>query len=208
MMHRSFVLLLAGTCLTSVGTQSQAADTATTAQPVPMEQAAPVTTVSSQDIVVTAQKRPQVLLDVPQSVSVISGEKLQEQHARRLSDYLTKIPSANIVESQAGQSRIVLRGINTGGVGATVATYIDEAPFGSATSLANGAVDVPDLDPSDLARVEVLRGPQGTLYGANSLGGLVKYVTVAPQPGVYNGTAEVGIEDVDDIIYDLDRALG
>ena len=70
---------------------------------------------------------------------------------------------------------IVLRGINTGGVGATVATYIDETPFGSATSLANGGVLAPDIDPFDLARVEVLRGPQGTLYGANSLGGLVKY---------------------------------
>ena len=197
MMHRSIVLLLAGTSFVSITAPAAATGFA---QPVPeaaAEQVVPAADESSQDIVVTAQKRPQVLLDVPQSVSVISGEKLQEQHARRLSDYLTKIPSANIVESQAGQSRIVLRGINTGGVGATVATYIDEAPFGSATSLANGAVDVPDLDPSDLARVEVLRGPQGTLYGANSLGGLVKYVTVAPQPGVYNGTAEVGIEDVD-----------
>jgi outer membrane receptor protein involved in Fe transport len=196
MMHRAFVLLLAGTSLAAVATQAEAADSAAPAPRVSAEQATPVAAVSSQDIVVTAQKRPQILLDVPQSVSVISGDKLEAQHAQRLSDYLTKIPSANIVESQAGQSRIVLRGINTGGVGATVATYIDEAPFGSATSLANGAVDVPDLDPFDLARVEVLRGPQGTLYGANSLGGLVKYVTVAPEPGVFDGAAEAGVEDV------------
>jgi len=147
-------------------------------------------------IVITAQKRAERLLDVPQSVSVISGENLEDQHAQRLSDYLTRIPSANIVESQAGNSRIVLRGINTGGVGATVATYIDETPFGSATALANGAVLAPDIDPFDLARVEVLRGPQGTLYGANSLGGLVKFVTVAPDPKAFGGAGEFGLEDV------------
>jgi outer membrane receptor protein involved in Fe transport len=147
-------------------------------------------------IVVTAQKRPQVLIDVPQSVSVISGDTLENTHAQRLSDYLTRIPSANIVESQAGNSRIVLRGINTGGVGATVATYIDETPFGSATALANGGVLAPDFDPFDLARVEVLRGPQGTLYGANSLGGLIKFVTVTPDPGAFAGAAELGAEKV------------
>jgi outer membrane receptor protein involved in Fe transport len=148
------------------------------------------------DIIVTAQKRSQRLLDVPQSVSVISGEALENLHAQRLSDYLTRIPSANIVESQAGSTRIVLRGINTGGVGATVATYIDETPFGSATSLANGGVLAPDLDPFDIERVEVLRGPQGTLYGANSLGGLVKYVTVEPNTGAFEAAAEAGVQSV------------
>lgn len=151
---------------------------------------------NGEEIIITAQKREQRLIDVPQSVSVVSGESLENQHAQRLSDYLTKIPSANIVEAQAGQSRIVLRGINAGGVGATVATYIDETPFGSATALANGAIDVPDIDPFDLERVEVLRGPQGTLYGASSLGGLVKFVTVAPDPSAFGAGGEVGVEDV------------
>ena len=104
------------------------------------------------------------------------------------------MPSASIVEGQAGLARIVLRGINTGGVGATVATYVDETPYGSATSLANGAVLTPDLDPSDIDRVEVLRGPQGTLYGANSLGGLVKYVTTLPSTTTLGGSAEGSFE--------------
>ncbi|HET8749360.1 MAG TPA: TonB-dependent receptor plug domain-containing protein, partial [Sphingomicrobium sp.] len=138
--HHSVAMFLAGTCLSAGAAQAQAeaqqgAPDVNSAQ----QQAADEAGIDQTAIIVTAQKRPQILLDVPQSVSVISGEKLEQQHAQRLSDYLTKIPSANIVESQAGQSRIVLRGINTGGVGATVATYIDEAPFGSATSLANGA---------------------------------------------------------------------
>ena len=174
-------------------------------QPQGQDASAPTTQPSAAEtkgdqnaIIITAQKRSQKLLNVPQSVSVISGDSLDKQHAERLSDYLNRIPSAVVVESQPGESKIVLRGINAGGVGATVATYIDESPFGSATSLANGGVLAPDIDPFDLARVEVLRGPQGTLYGANSLGGLVKYVTIAPDPNAFSGAAETGIEDVED----------
>jgi len=180
MKNRSFELWLTGACAAAMatGASAQNASAAAPSKPLSAVQAAG----DQAEIIITAQKREQRLLDVPQSVSVISGDSLDASHAERLSDYLTRIPSANIVESQPGESRIVLRGINAGGVGATVATYIDEAPFGSATSLANGGILAPDLDPFDLARVEVLRGPQGTLYGANSLGGLVKYVTVAPDP--------------------------
>ncbi|MEE3627428.1 TonB-dependent receptor [Nitrospirillum sp. BR 11752] len=148
------------------------------------------------EIVVTAQKRTERLIDVPQSVSAVSAEALQQAHAERLDDYFTRVPSAALVETQAGQARLILRGVNTGGVGATVATYVDETPYGSATSLANGAILTPDLDPSDLERVEVLRGPQGTLYGANSLGGLIKYVTVAPSTDGVHTAAEISTETV------------
>ena len=194
MMTRSFALWFAGTCALAITTPAaaQMSGSAGEAQQVPAAQAAG----NQAEIVITAQKRTERVLDVPQSVSVISGDSLEKTHAQRLSDYLTRIPSANIVESQPGNSRIVLRGINAGGVGSTVATYVDETPFGSATSLANGAVLAPDIDPFDLARVEVLRGPQGTLYGANSLGGLVKFVTVAPDPHMFGAAAEAGIEDV------------
>jgi len=165
-------------------------------QQAPPQAAEPAEEVDNGEIIVTAQKREQALLDVPQSISVVSAETLQNLHATQFSDYLTRIPSANIVETQAGSSRIVLRGVNTSGVGATVATYVDETPFGSATALANGAVLTPDIDPFDLARVEVLRGPQGTLYGANSLGGLVKFVTVEPSASAVGGAAEVGVQNV------------
>ena len=169
------------------------AQDATPAEPAP----APAPPEAQGDeIIVTAQKREQALLDVPQSVSVVTAETLKNLHATQLSDYLTRLPSANIVETQAGNARVVLRGVNTGGVGATVATYVDETPFGSATALANGAVLTPDIDPFDLARVEVLRGPQGTLYGANSLGGLVKFVTIEPGTGGFDGAAELGVESV------------
>jgi iron complex outermembrane receptor protein len=192
--HRLIGMFLAGTYGAAVSTPglAQNSDAAN-----PPAQPSAVQTQGDQNaIIITAQKRRQRLLDVPQSVSVISGDRLEKQHAQRLSDYLTRIPSAYVVEGQAGDSRIVLRGINTGGVGATVATYVDETPFGSATGLANGGVLAPDIDPFELARVEVLRGPQGTLYGANSLGGLVKFVTLSPDTHAFSGAAEAGIEDV------------
>ncbi|TWB41147.1 TonB-dependent receptor [Nitrospirillum pindoramense] len=181
------------------GVAALAANTGAWAQQAP-DAAGPAAASAASDvldeIIVTAQKRTERLIDVPQSVSAVSAEALQQAHAERLDDYFTRVPSAALVETQAGQARLILRGVNTGGVGATVATYVDETPYGSATSLANGAILTPDLDPSDLERVEVLRGPQGTLYGANSLGGLIKYVTVAPSTDGVHTAAEVSTETV------------
>ncbi len=157
----------------------------------------PETTATGGDIIVTAQKREQREIDVPQAVAVITADQLRAVHADRLDDYFTRVPGAAIDEAQAGQARLILRGVNTGSDAATVATYVDETPFGSATSLANGGNLAPDLDPGDLARVEVLAGPQGTLYGANSLGGLLKYVTVAPSTTALHIAAEGTVESVD-----------
>ena len=193
-MKHVVAMCLAGTSLAAIASAASAQTAVPTEPPAPVAENS--NKADNPEIIVTAQKRSERLLDVPQSVSVISGKSLENAHAQRLSDYLNRIPSSNVVESQAGSSRIVLRGINAGGVGATVATYIDETPFGSATSLANGGVLAPDLDPFDLSRVEVLRGPQGTLYGANSLGGLVKYVTVAPDPLQISAAGEIGLENV------------
>ena len=132
------------------------------------------------EIVVTAQKRSQTLIDVPQSVSVVSGATLEQQGATNFADYLKNVPSLQLVQGTPGQGRLVLRGINTGGVASTVAVYVDETPFGSSTGLANGSELAGDFDSFDIARIEVLRGPQGTLNGASSLGVLLKFVTNAP----------------------------
>ena len=88
-----------------------------------------------------------------------------------------------------------MRGANTGGVASTVAVFMDEVPFGSSTGLANGAILSGDFDPFDLNRIEVLRGPQGTLYGASSFGGVLKYVTNAPKLNRFEASAQAGIED-------------
>lgn len=149
------------------------------------------------EIVVTAQKRTQTLVEVPQSVSVISGLTLEQQGATNFSDYLKNVPSLQLVQGTPGQGRLVLRGINTGGVASTVAVYVDETPFGSSTALANGSELAGDFDTFDIARIEVLRGPQGTLYGASSLGGLLKFVTNEPSTAGFEGKVLGGVEFTD-----------
>jgi outer membrane receptor protein involved in Fe transport len=149
------------------------------------------------DIIVTAQKRAQTLIDVPQSITVVSGEVLDQRHAVSLIDYASLVPGLSIQQQNAGESRIILRGINTGGSSPTVAVYIDDTPFGSSTGQTNAAHLAGDIDPFDIERIEVLRGPQGTLYGANSLGGLIKYVTAAPKFDKIAVRGQAGVESVD-----------
>ena len=76
--------------------------------------------------------------------------------------------------------------------------YLDDVPFGSSSGLANAAILSGDFDTFDLARIEVLRGPQGTLYGASSLGGVLKYVTNAPNTDAFEARGQVSVESVDD----------
>jgi outer membrane receptor protein involved in Fe transport len=150
-----------------------------------------------QQVMVTAQKRAQSTLDVAQSLSVITGETLEREQATTFADYLKLVPSLQLVQSTPGEGRLVLRGLDTGGVASTVAVYIDETPFGSSSGLVNGAVLAGDFDTFDMARVEVLRGPQGALYGASSLGGLLKFVTNAPDTSGFQMRARAGAASVD-----------
>jgi outer membrane receptor protein involved in Fe transport len=148
----------------------------------------------SDEVVVTAQKREERLRDVPQSVTAITEESLERLQANSFVDYAGHVPGLSVTGGQPGNSRVTLRGLNTGGVASTVGIYVDETPFGSSTSLVNAAELALDLDPYDIQRIEVLRGPQGTLYGANTLGGLIKFVTAAPEPGEFFGRATGGVE--------------
>ncbi|MBB6504584.1 outer membrane receptor protein involved in Fe transport [Sphingomonas endophytica] len=150
------------------------------------------------DIIVTAQKREQLLSDVPQSISVLGGEALEQRQARTIADYAALVPGLSFESGNPGQTRVVLRGINAGGASPTVAVYLDDTPFGSSTGQTNGATLAGDFDTFDIERLEVLRGPQGTLYGANSLGGVVKYVTVAPRLGEWEARGQGGVETVRD----------
>ena len=151
-----------------------------------------------EEIIVTAQRRAQTLAEIPMSITVLSGEELSRQQADNFQDLVDLIPGFSITTTQRGATRITLRGINTGGVASTVAVYVDDVPFGSSTGLANGAVLSGDFDTFDLARLEVLRGPQGTLYGASSLGGVLKYVPNAPSTEAFEVKAQGSVESVDD----------
>ncbi len=144
-------------------------------------------------VVVTASKRPEFLKDVPSSIAVLDGFGLRKQGAARLEDYVARVPGLVLNAQSVGQQQITIRGLSTGAGGApTVAVYVDEAPYGASTSGGAGGLLTPDVDAIDLERIEVLRGPQGTVYGASNIGGLLKYVLIAPDPSEFGG--EVGME--------------
>lgn len=139
------------------------------------------------EIVVTAQKRVQNVQDVPISIAVVNGEELQQQGSASLVDYAGYVPGMNVSNSGTpGQTTITLRGVAPLNNSQTVGIYLDDAPVGSSAIYNRAGAFTIDLMPYDLERIEVLKGPQGTLYGASSIGGLVKYVTVQPNTNAFS----------------------
>lgn len=144
-------------------------------------QAADATVRDPNDIVVTAQKRDERLQDVPISISVVGGEQMQRSGGSQLTDYAAYVPGLQVDNAGSpGRSTLSLRGVAPIGPSATVGMYLDDAPIGSSGIYNRAQTFSLDLLPYDIERLEVLRGPQGTLYGASSIGGLLKYVTVQP----------------------------
>ncbi|MFQ3594790.1 MAG: TonB-dependent receptor [Sphingomonadaceae bacterium] len=150
------------------------------------------------EILVTAQRRQQLIFDVPQSISVVNTVALERQQASSFLDFAALVPGFNVTQTNPGESRLILRGVNTQSVGSTVAVYVDDVPYGSSGSLSNGGILAGDFDTFDIDRIEVLRGPQGTLYGSNALGGVLKYVTALPSFDGVAARAQGGIEHTQD----------
>jgi len=151
-----------------------------------------------EEVVVTAQKREERLQDVPVPVTAISADTLSENNQVRLQDYYQSVPGLSLASDglRPGAATIAIRGITTGGYGnPTVGITVDDVPYGSST-LQGGGIYAPDIDPSDLLRVEVLRGPQGTLYGASSMGGTLKFVTVDPSTAGFDARVQADINSI------------
>ena len=150
-----------------------------------------------EEVVVTAQKRTEAIAEIPASVTVVPEQLLEQQHVDDFKDLLPLVPGLSLTETRPGSTRVTLRGINTGGVASTIGIYFDDVPFGSSTGLANGSISAGDFDTFDVARVEVLRGPQGTLYGASSLGGVLKFVPNRPRNDRFEARLLGSAETVD-----------
>jgi len=146
-----------------------------------------------QEVTVTARKQTERLLDVPEAVTVIDAASMLQNNYVGLADYYATVPGLSIVPYGNGQTAIIMRGLSTGTSGnPTVGVSIDDVPVGATeTAIINGSAYIPDLDPADLQSVEFLKGPQGTLYGASSIGGEVRYVTAIPDLTSTTGHAEV-----------------
>ncbi|WP_077034633.1 TonB-dependent receptor [Pelomonas sp. KK5] len=149
-------------------------------------------------VIVTAQKREQAAIDVPASVTAVNAQRLSAAGLSQLEDYVAQIPGMSIT-SNGGSMQVTLRGISTGlsQSSPTTSIYIDDAPVGSVNAYTTGATQVPDIDPADLRRIEVLKGPQGTLFGAGAMGGMLRYVTATPSFDKVAGTITAGAESTD-----------
>lgn len=139
-----------------------------------------------EELVVTAQKREENIQDVPVAVTAFTTKKLEELNVNNFDDYVKFLPSVAFQSAAPGYSNVYMRGVASGGDGnhsgslPSVGTYLDEAPI----TTIGGALD---LHIYDIARVEALAGPQGTLYGASSQAGTLRIITNQPELGVLKG---------------------
>ncbi len=194
---RRTAALLAATSLISIAATAQA-------QTVPPSDEA---SAGVSEIVVTAQKKSESVLDVPMAITALSGEDLAKSHSYRLQDYVEQVPGLQFLNGSGLFNQVVIRGVSAGDatITSTVASYIDETPYTAVGSYAGSTKITPNLDTYDMSRIEVLKGPQGTLYGSNALAGILKYVTNAPDTSRFYGSMESGINTVENggIGYDF-----
>ncbi len=144
-----------------------------------------------QEVVVTATKRASTVQDTPISITAITGEELQARGITEFAAIVQSVPGLSMRTSGPGQTEIEMRGMTSaGGNSSTVGFYLDDTPLTAPANSQNGKVVI-DPNLYDLNRVEVLRGPQGTLYGAGSMGGTIKLVPNLPDPAHFDASAEV-----------------
>jgi iron complex outermembrane receptor protein len=166
-----------------------------------------------EDIVVTAQRREERLDKVPISVTAFSQKAMDDFHIQTFSDLASIVPGLVVSTPIAGQqdnSDVAIRGIFSGGNAPTTQFYIDETPVAIRTLPAGGPSGSPHPLIFDLERVEVLRGPQGTLFGSSAMGGAIRYIT--PQPSLADSSgyakAEFGYTDRGEPNYEVGVAYG
>ncbi|MBB5686881.1 TonB-dependent receptor [Sphingobium boeckii] len=145
------------------------------------------------EIIVTAGKRQERLGDFAGSLSAVTGEQLEKIGAQDFKDYLTRTPGVAFNTGPSNNSQAVIRGIGTNagldqGQG-TTGYFINDIPMNEP----GYTVVIPDIDAFDVQRVEVLRGPQGTLFGSASLGGAINFISNLANPEAIEAAAEAGI---------------
>ncbi len=143
-----------------------------------------------EEVIVSARKRDENIQDIPQSVLSFSSEELTKQGITSLNDVAKFVPAMTVVGSGAGLNKIVFRGladsIRPYLADSSAAIYLDEQP------LTTGAQS-PEIRPIDIDRIESLAGPQGTLYGASSQSGTVRYIVSKPDPEAFDANVGAGV---------------
>lgn len=145
------------------------------------------------NIVVTALRRSSTVQTIPLSIAAVSGDTLQKTGATQLNDFFRQIPNMNVTAGQGGQNRVTIRGINAAGE-AVVGVYYDETPVtGPSGTTQDSGGYAADINLFDVQRVEVLRGPQGTLYGASSMAGTMRIIFNKPDSTKFDYAAETQV---------------
>jgi outer membrane receptor protein involved in Fe transport len=171
-------------CLTAAACGSAWAETAATTS------AAAGDASGLEEITVTAEKFTSTIQNTPISISAISGDQLAAAGLTRIEDIAHEIPGLSMRSAGPGLTEYDARGLaSNGGAAPTVGFYLDEIPL-SPPALSQSGKVVIDPNLYDIERVEVLRGPQGTLYGSSSMGGTIKVITNQPKLGVYEGSVQ------------------
>jgi iron complex outermembrane receptor protein len=144
--------------------------------------ASATTTGGLDEITVTAQKRAESIKDVPYSVSAIGQQQIEQQHLLDIEDVTRALPGVSFGNGAAqGEDNITIRGIGSQTGNAAIGLYLDEVPIVTQNPWQPGTyTGAAEPHFFDMSRIEVLRGPQGTLYGASSLGGAIRYISNAP----------------------------
>src|SRR5450631_4767961 len=146
-----------------------------------------------QEIIVTAEKRESTVQATPIAITALNANDLLDQNITSVQDLVGSVPGLSARTAGPGQTEYEMRGLgSSGGSVATVGFYLDETPLAASAVALNGRTVI-DADLYDLNRTEVLRGPQGTLYGAGSMGGTIKLVTNPPKLGVYEGATAADV---------------
>ena len=160
------------------------------------------------EIVVTATKRgAQSINDVPIAIQAITGEDLERSGAVEFVDYANRVPGLSYQDLGPGDKKYVIRGVNSTGA-ATVGSYYDEAII-SADNRNDGGGRNADIRLFDIERIEVLKGPQGTLYGASSMSGTIRIITNKPDASQFEGyiTSEISETNEGGTNYNLNGAV-
>jgi outer membrane receptor protein involved in Fe transport len=170
--------------------QAAPAPAAAASAPAPEASASAATEAATplETVTISATRRRELIRDVPLSISGVSAEKLQETGAKSLNDYLATQPGVLLQNSgaQDGNGYIIFRGLTLGSdTNQPTTVYVDDVPLVPGTLF--------DMSLLDMARFEVLRGPQGTLYGASAMGGIVKYITQEGDTGEFAGRVGLGL---------------
>ncbi|MFM7785455.1 MAG: TonB-dependent receptor plug domain-containing protein, partial [Gammaproteobacteria bacterium] len=177
--------------------------------PLALAQQSPSGATGIEEVTVTATRRVELLSKVPISVSSIGDEEMQQRGARQFDDLIRLTPGLNLTrQSATGASQIAIRGISSNAGSGTTGLYIDDTPI-QVRNLGFGSGNAfPGL--FDIERVEVLRGPQGTLFGSSSEGGTVRFITTQPSltESSANVRAELSTVKNGDVSYEVGGAYG